>query len=278
MNWRLRVIVISTLVAVAATAFIYFFIPAATQIDHFWGSVFVSWVGGVLLFLVVGGAVALASIVNPDDEALERRLSILLKNKSGAVADHARLQIKSALKPYFESHSVVLTIIQHDAANHRYLCEYRVTGRMKALVPDLSPTLETRIGWQKGSVALQGAQRNRLDYLKIEGLQLKQNVEFDDSFLEPIAIDLSASKPKSIDYQFTLWITGGSEQNTASSVRYLERVTVTVTNKLAVSVPINYSVQSGGTQSSSVPSAATLKLGEATAVPPGTEYARYVIG
>lgn len=249
LNWRYRFIVIATSVNVFMTVLIYFAVPSATDISHFWGSVFVSWLAGVALFVFLGVIVTIISIFDPHDEPLDARIKILFAGRHGADVGFAVDQVKHALQPFVERADIKMVIVEYESQSRLYKVNHTTKSLIRALLPDLVTRLESQVGIRSVAPAPLDRQPNTVEFVRVDGEEIYSGDQFLEGITYPITVSLAPEKPSTIEYRAVYWSEVAREPHRHIPARYVRLLQLSVENRLGSDLLLSFSLKSGAPQS-----------------------------
>jgi hypothetical protein len=135
-DWRVWAVLIAMVLSIVATILIYRSGIDTNPATEF-GAVFASWVGGVALFVVLGLAVAVVSLAQPEQESFDARARILFRRATGKHIDYIVSQIKETLEHYAEKAEIKVRITDYSPAEKKYLISVSDTVLVRSYLDDV---------------------------------------------------------------------------------------------------------------------------------------------
>jgi len=268
-DWRVWTIVVALIISVASTGAVYWIwgVPAP---DTHWGSVFASWVGGVLLFLVVGLATALVSVAKPELESFDTRARILFRRQSGAHIDYIIARIKQLLEQYAETVHRKVIIEDYHEEEQKFRVATETTAVVRSYIDDITSTYASKVVLQRASPPPANGRKNRLVYLRVNNKSLGVGEEFDTDIERPFDTAIAANDLCEVKQRLEVWVVANTEANTYTPARYTQKTVLEVENNLhdGRNIVLKLQDQAGVTHDFVVAAGETRRLLEVSDLPP----------
>ena len=236
-DWRIRWVVISIVASCFATVLIYIWSETATNPSTFWGAVFASWTGGLVLAVVVTLVATFAQFARPDREVFEERARNLLRKEAGAHVDFIIPRIQKLLQPYCQTVVRTMVVAEFDEPSRRFRINQHTHNELKSYLNDMPVEFESALVYQNGTPAPDGKASCSLSYLKVDGRSIGEPQDFVDGIRRPFEMTIIPHHNCHIDHRMVLWVQEGTEQNRHYPTRFTRFQEVFVDNQLH-SLPI----------------------------------------
>jgi hypothetical protein len=230
-DWRGQVLICSAAIAVFGTLALAF-VPGATDVGHFWGATFASWVAGVVLFVLTGLIIGLISIARPELDLLDSRIRNLLQRQEGPHIDYVHRKIRSQFEPYLAHCDRHLHVVAFDRLTRTFQIAQQTELVYRSFLTDVDLPFQSRIGYAKAAPPPPGANRSCLNYLKVAGQDVGGQEEFDSEVIRPFDIKIAAHSDCRVEHHMVYWVLEG-DPNRQRTIRFMRVVRVHLHNQLA---------------------------------------------
>ncbi|TCU18777.1 hypothetical protein [Rhizobium sullae] len=238
-DWRIKVVIFSSILAVIVTVAFYYCIPDATDATKFIGAAFASWISGLLLFMLVGLGVAIVSLARPEHELFEARARNLLRRQTGHHIDYMVGRLHDVLEAYTAQSTRKIVVLDYDAAEKMFHTSHTTESILKGYLDDKIVNFPAKISYKPLSKPPGGRQKSCLTFLEVNGEKFGDVEEFDDevarSFRIQIPVKGEFKGRCAVKHRYLYWIKAEEEENVSTSVRYTRELSVEVENQLASS-------------------------------------------
>jgi hypothetical protein len=247
LDWRIGSILIATLFAIAGTMFVY-----ALGIGHdpatFFGAIYAGWIGGLALFVLIGAAVAIVSLVRPEEESFDSRARILFRRETGRHIDYIVDRMKHTFEHYSESVVSVLTVHDYDPPEKKFFISWKCATTIRSYIDDVDTFYESSIDIREVTPPPSGKQSNRLAFYRVaEGPYGGQ--DFTTELKVPFSATIAKGGVCEVEHQMDYWVRAEDEENEYSPKRYSQSVTLQVENHLGKNLDLRLSLDQGKTYS-----------------------------
>jgi hypothetical protein len=242
LDWRLAAILLATLLSAIATwvAVLYGpqLYPEILNPADFWGSVFASWVGGVISFAVIGSIVAVVSLVEPERAGFDERARILFQKQSGKHIEYIIKKMQSVFEHYAERTEITYIIDGYHPVENKFWMIGETHTVVRNYIEDIDCEYKSNIRMLEVSSPPAGERRNRIVYLRVNGKPLHGPLEFDKEIDREFDTVVSRSERCSVEHCIDTWVEGAAEPNTYAPVRYTQSVSLDFFNHVNMDVKI----------------------------------------
>jgi hypothetical protein len=182
-DWRVWAVIIAMVVSIIATVAIYL---SNIDIDpvHKFGAAFAAWSGGVALFVVVGLAVAIVSLAQPEQESFDARARILFRRATGKHIDYVISRIKDTLEHYAEKAEIKIRIMDYNIPEKKYLVSISDTVFVRSYLDDVETSYASKLEYTEITDPPAGS-TNSLRHLRVDGKNIAGPQEFRGSVHAP---------------------------------------------------------------------------------------------
>ena len=269
-DWRLWAIFFALIVSIIGTLLVYA-LPIDRNPGQEFGAVFASWVGGLALFVVVGAAVAIASIVRPEHESFDARARILFRRATGKHVDYIVLRIKDILEHYAESTEIILRIMNYNDTEKKFLIGVSDRIRVRSYLDDVETSFESNIEYAECTHPPPGC-HNRLVFAKIDNINIGATEDFDDHVIRKIKSKIDRDSTCTIEFLTELWQLANDEPYEHEPVRYTQQLSLDIENFIATEPRIDVKIllqESGASKEVIIPYGTRKRICEPKELLPG---------
>lgn len=232
-DWRTKLVVISVLIAIAATSAIWIWVPASTDVKTFMGAAFASWTSGLLLFVLTGLMIGLVALSRPEHELFEARARNLLQRQTGPHINYIVNKLHSVLEPYVEELRREMTVVEYVPDSSMFLVNQDTEVRFRGYLPDMPMIFNATVGYTNASPAPPGRPKSCLTYVKIDGETVSGGIEeFEDSLIREFPVKVPPKATATVKHRMTFWVRASDEPNRQRTKRFMRKLSVTVHNQL----------------------------------------------
>lgn len=246
LDWRIKAVVIPVPLGVAGSYLIWAF-GYGHDPKTFFGAVFAAWVGGLILYAVIGSVVAVVSLSHPESESFDARARILFRRQSGKHIDYIIGRL-AALEHYTELASIKVKFVGYDEGSKKVLVCGENDTFVRAYIDDIASKFSTYIEYRNITEAPEGREKNRIVYLRVnDDTQPDCSANFDTSIKRPYHVTIEPGELCKISRCSLVWCHSAIEPNTHTPNRYTQKLTLEFENQLpdARAVTIELSVDKG---------------------------------
>jgi hypothetical protein len=229
-DWRIAVVVIAFGISLLLTVSIY--LLAALAHLAFWeewlsptthiGAVFAAWVGGVVLFSIVGLVAAVVSLARPETESFDARARILFRGKTGEHIEYIISTLKDKFEHYSELTSKRVTILDYAAGTFRVSIESDIV--LRSYIDDTATTYTSNFRYEDVTPAPMGRPPNRLVYIRVGGAPKTPATIFDTEIVEPVQAEIAAGETCRVETKIEFWVRETTEKNTHIPARFTQKL------------------------------------------------------
>lgn len=204
------------------------------------GAIFASWVGAVVFFfVVVGAAVAAASLARPEDEAFDARARILFRRETGAHIDYIVSRLRSVFEHYAESTRNRIVLLDYDETEAKFRVAIEGRTVVRSSLDDITSTYGSAIAFSEitpppSSQADNRHADNRLVYLRIDSVSQDVVGAHSGSDIDfPFTTTIPPGGRSTIEHRVEVRVASASEPIWHTPIRYTQRIALDVESHLS---------------------------------------------
>lgn len=236
-DWRVRWVLTSIIGSFILSLLIAWLVPSARDVSTFIGASFASWVGGLLLTVLITLVITIAQFARPHEEVFENRARNLLRRQAGAHIDYIIPKIQEFLDPYCDEGEREMIITEFDGTSNRFRVNQRTSNRIKSYLNDMPVTFNTALTYRVGTAAPVGREDCTLSYLRVNGQDVGIPETFTTQVERPFEMLVEPNITCEIEHRMVLWIQADTEANRHIPRRFTRKLLVIVQNQLQ-SLPV----------------------------------------
>ncbi|CAN3989818.1 hypothetical protein [Methylocystis bryophila] len=207
------------------------FIGSFRDPSTFNGSVFAGWCASLAFFLVIGLAVALASLDMPENKSFESRARILFRKQTGTHIEYILSKLSSMFEHYTERATVKVSVEEYDKTHKLFRICIEGESIIKSYIDDAETTYKSMLSLDSITTHPGASPRNMVIYLRVNG-STKHTCEFDNKIEREFQTLIPASETCTVTSKIRMWFKADDETYSNRPVRYTQQATLYIENIL----------------------------------------------
>jgi hypothetical protein len=238
---RVRYIVYTMLTSLFVSIFIYNDATMRREDSYFYdfirpetfsGAAFAGWVGSIAFFLVIGLAVAIFSLAQPENESFETRARILFRRQSGRHINYILSRIGNLFEQYSELNRLKIIIESIDWDNKFMRMGVEEYTQIRSYIDDTNTVYTSRVDIEDAKLNPGNPKKNRLVYLRVNS-ESKTSKDFETNLSETFSTEIQANETCVVEERTDFWFAFNEERYEHAPCRYTQNLEVSVENLLS---------------------------------------------
>jgi len=233
-------VVLIAIAAILATVIAY--LLGAPTDTTFGGSIFASWIAGVLFFAVAGAAVTIITIFPLTRASYDTRARILFRGQNGTHINYIIERIRQVLEQYAATAERHISILEYDPAERKYLVAIVSTTELRSYIDDMPSSARTYVSVKGCVPPPANGRRPRLSHIRVNNTVIESSTDFETGITKEFVVEIEPGGRAIVEWKTEYWVSSEDDPCSQNAIRYTKRYNLTVENHTALNVPLTASL------------------------------------